>query len=86
MVIKKIGDFSEYLEVTGTPRESYWAIVEERRQAMGGGVRPTLAPIRIAQGEGVCPPFPSPSLPFPFPSPLIRKRGGQILLGLGVQV
>ena len=57
MVLKKIGDFSEYREVTGTPRESYWAywaIVEERRQATGGGTRPPC-PIRIGQGEGVHP-------------------------------
>ena len=40
MVPKKIGDFLEYREVIGTTQKSYWAywaIVEETRQAMGGG-------------------------------------------------
>ena len=37
MVPIRFEEFSEYREVTGTPRESYWAywaIVEERRKAM----------------------------------------------------
>ena len=86
MVLKKIGDFSEYREVTGTPRESYWAywaIVEERRQATGGGTRPPL-PIRIGQRVGAAPPLSlsySSSLSlFAIPK---EEKGRGILLGLG---
>src|SRR5215216_5319636 len=58
----------------------------EREAATGGGA-PLPSPIRIGQGVGARPPFPSPSPPFPlFPSPLEGRRGGRILPGLGVQV
>ena len=52
------------------PRESYWAywaIVEERRQATGGGMPPPLPQSELDKGRGVAPLFPSPSLPSPFP-------------------
>ena len=59
MVPKKIGDFSEYREVTGTPRGSngpYWAIGERRSQATRGGVRPPRE-FELDKAEGRGPPF-----------------------------
>ena len=90
MVPKKIRDFSEYREVTGTPRESYWAywaIVEERRQATGGGAPPAPCPNpNWTRGGGAAPSFLLPLSPFPLSLSVGRKEGGPILLGLGVQV
>ena len=66
--------FSEYRGVTGIHQEKYWAllghtgIVEKGQKE--GGARPPL--VRI--GQGVQPPFPSPS-PL-FPSLLLRKGKG----------
>ena len=79
MVPKKIGDFSEYWEVTGTPRESYWAywdIVEERRQATGGGARPPCPNPNWTRGGGAAPLFPSPSLSLPLSLSVGRKDWG----------
>ena len=66
MVPKKIGDFSEYREVTGTPRGlngPTWALVERKRG--GKGWPPPPSPNRTRRG-GRRPPFPSP---LPPPSP-----------------
>ena len=82
MVPKRFRDFSEYREVTGTPRGvngPYWALVEDRRRRPGGGRPPKPNP---NWGGGPGPPFLLSLLPF-LPSPTPTMEGG-ILLPPGV--
>ena len=79
MVLIRFGDISKYREVTGTPRESYWAkwaIVEERRHATGGGACPPCPNPNWTRGGDAAPSFLLPlSLPSPFPLSVGRKGG-----------
>ena len=79
----EIGILPKYREVTGTPPGIIWALVglsgrEERWPEMGRAPLPPL--VRI--GQGLQPPFPSPSPPLSF-SPTPTRKGG-VLLPVGV--
>ena len=82
MVPKKIGDFLEYREATGTPREKLMSLLGhsgEREAATGGGARPQ-AQSELDKGWGRAPPFLLPLPPFPFPLSVGRKEGGESYL------
>ena len=80
MVPKMIEDFPEYREVTRPPHLGKLLGLMGHSGGKEAGHRRWRAPpspIRIGQGVGARPPFPSPSPSFPHsPSPL-EGRGGE---------
>ena len=79
MVPECFGYFSEYREVTGTPRGSNgptWAIGE--REGSPQGVPPPHGLSELDKGKGARPPFPFPlSLSFPLSPSMRRKKGAK---------
>ena len=76
MVLECFGYFSEYREVTGTPRGKYWATMGhrgERGKPTRGSVPPMGYP-NWTRGMGV-PPFPLP-LSLSFPLSTSKRRMG----------
>ena len=84
MVAKKIGDFLEYREVTGTPPGKLMGLLGHSGEREGFHRRwraPTPTQTELDKGWGRDPPFLLPLPPFPFPLSVRWEEGGRILLG-----